>query len=384
MVIFFSINIKENIEELSGLMQKQKEEDKLMNSVIQGELTKEGKIIRDAINNGMFGFNPDVMFQNITQNYSMAKQIYGESLIRELIGEVDNPNVPEIKRKLKNVLRENIEKLKKEGFLSSEFEINDRGLRLAALSLYTDELDHLISKGLVGEKINKKHSHYGETENIRNYKRGDRYRDISLKKSIKNSIKRMHDSLEKEDLKIFKRESKGRIYIVYALDASGSMKGEKIEFCKKAGIALAYKAINEKDMVGLIIFGSGVEDIVYPTHDFMLLLNSIARIRAKKETNIADTILKAIEIFPSENVTKHLMLITDAMPTIGLEPEKETLNAVSKAAAVGITISMVGINIDERSRSLAESIIAIGNGRLYSLKTLENLDAVILEDYNSL
>lgn len=384
MVIFFSINIKENIEELSGLMQKQKEEDKLMNSVIQGELTKEGKIIRDAINNGMFSFNPDIMFQNITQNYSMAKQIYGESLIRELIGEVDNPNVPEIKRKLKNVLRENIEKLRKEGFLSSEFEINDLGLRLAALSLYTDELDHLISKGLVGEKINKKHSHYGETENIRAYKRGDRYRDISLKKSIKNAIKRMHCSLEKEDLKIFKRESRGRIYIVYALDASGSMKGEKIEFCKKAGIALAYKAINEKDMVGLIVFGSGVEDIVYPTHDFMLLLNSIARIRAKKETNIADTILKAIEIFPSENVTKHLMLITDAMPTIGLEPEKETLNAVSKAAAVGITISMVGINIDEKSRSLAESIIAIGNGRLYSLKTLENLDTVILEDYNSL
>ena len=33
------------------------------------------------------------------------------------------------------------------------------------------------------------------------------------------------------------------------------MKGPKIGACKRAGIALAYKAIEEKDKVGLIVFG---------------------------------------------------------------------------------------------------------------------------------
>lgn len=380
-VILFSIEKKESIEELSGLMKKQKEENKLMNSVLEGKNAKEGKIIREAVNRGIFSFNPDILFQNITQNYSIAKQIYGETLLRELIGEVDNPNIPEVKRKLNKIIRETIEKLKDKGFLSKEMEITDLGMKLAALSLYTEELDHLISRGLIGERINKRQSHYGEKENIRNFKQGDRYKDIALKKSIKTAIRRMHGEIEENDLKIFKRESRGQIYIIYAIDASGSMKGEKIDFCKKAGIALAYKAISEKDKVGLLVFGSDIEDIIHPTSDFMLLLESIAKIRAKKETDIASTILKSVEIFPSENVTKHLVLITDAVPTAGKEPEKETLDAVSKAAAANITLSVVGINLAEKAKKLAEQITAIGRGRLYTLKTFDNLDSIILEDY---
>lgn len=383
-VILFSIEKKDSIEELSGLMKKQKEENKLMSSVLEGKNAKEGKIIREAVNRGIFSFNPDILFQNITQNYSIAKKIYGESLLRELIGEVDNPNIPEVKRKLNKLIRENIEKLKDKGFLSKEMEITDLGMKLAALSLYREELDHLISKGLIGERINKRQSHYGESENIRNFKQGDRYKDIALKKSIKTAIRRMHSEIEKNDLQIFKRESRGQIYIIYAMDASGSMKGEKIDYCKKAGIALAYKAISEKDKVGLLVFGSDIEDVIHPTSDFMLLLESIAKIRAKKETDIANTILKSVEIFPSENVTKHLVLITDAVPTTGKEPEKETLDAVSKAAAANITLSVVGINLAEKAKKLAEQITAIGKGRLYTLKTLDNLDTVILEDYYSL
>lgn len=384
MVIFFSLDEKKYIEELSGLMKRQSEEDKLMNSVLEGNNKKEGKVIRNAINQGIFSFNPDMMFQNITQNYSLAKNIYGDTLLRELVGEVDNPNIPEVKRKLKSTIKKSIDSLKEKGFLSSEFEINEKGLKLAALSLYTEELNHLISKGLIGERVNKKLSHYGEAEDFRSFKKGDRYRDISLKRSVKNAIRKGHFEINKDDLSVIKRDSRGQICLIYALDASGSMKGDKIDSCKKAGIALAYKAINEKDKVGLLVFGSGIEDVVHPTHDFMLLLNSISRIRAKKETNIGDTILKSIEIFPNEDLTKHLILITDAVPTFGESPEKETLDAANKASAAGITMSIIGINLDENAKKLAEHIVAIGNGRLYAVKNLDNLDTVMLEEYNTI
>jgi Ca-activated chloride channel family protein len=171
---------------------------------------------------------------------------------------------------------------------------------------------------------------------------------------------------------------------VYGLDASGSMKGNKIDMCKKAGVALAFKAIEERDEVGLLVFGSKVEDIVHPTHDFMMLLNKIVRIRAKQETNIASTIMKAIEMFPNDDSTKHLILITDAMPTKGEDPEKETLNAVENACSCGITISMIGINLDKKGKVLAEKISQVGNGRLQIVKNLEDLDMVVLQDYYSL
>jgi Mg-chelatase subunit ChlD len=238
-----------------------------------------------------------------------------------------------------------------------------------------------VPKGIIGEKISKKAFIYGEKENSRLYKKGDRYRDIALKKSIKLAIRRAHMHFDDKDLQVYEKQSKGQTYIVYALDASGSMKGKKIDACKRAGIALAYKALNEKDKVGLIVFGSEVREVIEPTSDFTRLLKEITRIRASKETDIVGTFQKAIGLFPSDNITKHLILITDALPTKGNEPEKSTLEEASIARSKGITISLVGINLDEKGKKLAEKIVELGEGRLYVVRNLENVDKIVLEDY---
>ena len=181
----------------------------------------------------------------------------------------------------------------------------------------------------------------------------------------------------------YKRKSKGQVYIVYAIDASGSMKGEKIKQCKKAGIALSYKAIEEKDKVGLIVFGKEVKEKIEPTQDFPLLIKTVANIRASNETDIASTISDAIELFPNKNVTKHLILLSDALPTKGKKPEQSTLEAVSKARASNITISFIGIKLDEKGEKLAKKIEEFGGGRLYKVTDIEDIDKLVLEDYFS-
>ncbi|MBI2663473.1 VWA domain-containing protein [Candidatus Woesearchaeota archaeon] len=381
--MIYRSKIKGSIEEKEGKLKKQDKEDKLLSSVLEGKKTEDGKLLRNAINNSLFSFNPDMMFQQIVKNYSSAKQIYGDSFVREIADEKD-VGFPEVQRNIKKKIMDKFESLKDENILNKNLEITEKGLNLAALSLYTEEIDNMISKGLIGEKFNKEISHYGAKEEIKEFRKGDRYRDIALRKSIKTAIKRSHNELDKKDLKTFERKSKGKINIVYALDASGSMKGQKIDMCKKAGVALAFRAINEKDQVGLLVFGSKVEDIVYPTHDFMMLVDRIANIRAKQETNIASTIMKAIEIFPNDESTKHLILITDAMPTKGKNPEEETLNAVENAISCGITISVIGVNLDKKGEPLAEKISQVGNGKLQIVKNLDDLDTVVLQDYYGL
>ena len=387
-----NLNIKEfsKAEELSGKLAFQQLEDKLMHSVLDNDkkIIDSGKLISDAINNGMSSFSPDLMFEQLVKNYTLAKQIYGESIIRLVSGyEPDyvkkNIGIPEFQRELKEKIQQKIQQLKDEDFLQKDNTISEKGIELASLILYFEELDKIIPKGIVGEKISKHASVYGEKENARLYKKGDRYRDISLKKSIKLAIRRGHNNFENKDLQVFEKQSKGQTYIIYALDASGSMKGKKIEACKKAGIALAYKAINEKDKVGLIVFGSEVREIIEPTLDFTRLLKEITRIRASKETDLVSTLQKAIEIFPSEEITKHLILITDALPTKGDEPEKSTLEEVSNAKSKGITISLIGINLDSKGKQLAEKIVELGEGRLYVVRNLENVDKIVLEDYYS-
>ena len=377
-------------EELSGKLAFQQLEDKLMHSVLENDkkVIDSGKLISDAINQGMSSFSPDLMFEQLVKNYTLAKQIYGESIIRLVSGyEPDyvkkNAGIPEFQKELKEKIQQKIEELKEEGFLSKDNSVSEKGIELASLVLYFEELDKIVPKGIIGQKTSKRAFIYGEKENSRLYKKGDRYRDIALKKSVKLAIRRGHDYFGEKDLQVYEKQGKGQTFIVYALDASGSMKGKKIEACKKAGIALAYKAINEKDKVGLIVFGAEIKEAIEPTSDFTFLLREITRIRASKETDIVSTIRKAIEIFPSESITKHLILITDALPTKGDEPEKSTLEEASIARSKGITISLVGINLDEKGKKLAEKIVELGEGRLYTIRNSENIDKAVLEDYYS-
>ena len=345
-------------------------------------------LLDSVINQGLFAFNPDMMFERLVKDYTNAEKLYGESMLRLATGYDNNAlrkniKFPEFQRELKNKMKKKLQDMKDEGLLDDEGNIEEKGVELASLTLYMQELDDLRAKGL-GEKKTKKPMVYGEKGNTRNYRKHDRYQDIALKETIKNAIRRGHTQIETEDLKVFEKDSKGKIYIIYALDASGSMKGNKISLCKKAGIALAYKAIDEQDKVGLIVFGTEIKEQVQPTSNFSLFLKAITQIRAQKQTDIALTIERAIEMFPRENVTKHLVLITDAAPTVGDDPNKNTLNLVERAAALGITISVIGIQIEKEGTELAKKIVEIGNGRLYIIKELENLDRIVLEDYYSL
>jgi len=375
-----------DIDGLSGKLSKTFDK-KLMNSVLGNDkkTIEDGKLIRDSINRGI-SFNPSLIFEQIVKNYSMAKKIYGESIIKNITDYnpdyiKKNIKIPEFQRELKEKIIKNVERLNEKELIDNNGCLEEKGLELASLILYTEELDNLVPKGILGKKIHKKSFIYGDKQDIKHYKKQDRYRDIAIEKSVKLAIRRGHKKLCKADLKTFQRKSKGQICIVYGLDASGSMKGIKLDKCKKAGIALAYKAIEEKDKVGLIVFGSEIKEEIAPTEDFTKLLKSITSIKASKETDIALTIKKSIELFPNKEITKHLILLTDALPTKGEEPEKETLEAVSVAKSNGITISLVGIKLDKNGKQLAEKITELGEGKLYAVKDTEDIDKIVVEDY---
>jgi len=380
------IEAETTIREIKGSLKRQTEEDKLMHSVMQAEDTKEkGKLIKDAINQGLSSFMSDMIFEHLVKNYSLAKQIYGDTIIKLLSGYNPsyvkrNINIPEFRKELKKNINEKIDQLKAEEILDKDGMINDKGVELAALNLYTEELDKLKAKGLLGERIHKKTSHYGDKEEVTEYKKS-RYRDIAIRRTVKSAVKRNHSTIQAEDLKIFQKQSRGHIEILYGLDASGSMRGKKIDMCKRAGVALAFNAIQKKDKVGLIVFGTEVKQIIQPTYDFMMLVREITKVRASRQTNITETIKKSIEVFTNNDASKHLILITDAMPTIGKEPEKEVLEAVSTARNQGIIVDIVGINLDKKAETFAKNVVSISNGKLLICRELENLDSLILQDY---
>lgn len=377
-------------EQFESKGDSEKGELALQNAILDGkkETIQEGKLLNEAMSQGIGAFSPDTLFEQLVKSYSTAVQIYGPSLLRLVTGYDPayiqrNAKIPEFQIELKKRISEHIEQLKEAGFLDEEGNISEKGVEFASLTLYHEELDSLIPKGLFGEKVHQKESISGEKENTKKHGKYDRYRDIAIRKSIHLAMQRGHPSLARGDLKTFVRKSKGRITIIYAIDASASMKGKKLEQCKRAGIALAYKAIQEKDKVGLLVFGDEISESIPPTDDFKHLAMAITRCRAKRQTDIGKTLKAAIDLFPHWNGTKHLIILTDALPTAGKDPVKETLQAASVASSNGITISLIGLGLNEEGKKLAEQIVQIGNGRLSVIKETDRLDVIVLEDYYS-
>jgi len=381
----------EETEELQGRLDRNPADDKLMHSVMENDAEEidKGKMLESAFNQGIGSFMPDAMFEQLVNNFSVAKNLYGEKILREAFGYdpnyiEKNLQIPEFQRELKRRVKDKMASMRKEGLLDKEGDITDKGLELASLVSYITELDNILPKGVRGERVHKKHFIYGDNDETKPYSKGDRYRDIEMKKSIKTAIRRGHDKLEFIDLKVNEKQAKGQCYLVYAIDSSGSMRGDKIGTCKRAGISLAFNAIQNRDKVGMIVFGDEVKEVVEPTDDFMSLLRALVQIKASKETNMVDTVQRSIEVFPKGNVTKHLILLTDAIPTVGKNPEYETLEACGQAASNGITISVVGINLDEKGKKLARQMADIGQGRVYLVRDLQEINKIVLEDYHHL
>ncbi|MBI4449416.1 VWA domain-containing protein [Candidatus Woesearchaeota archaeon] len=362
-----------------------------MKSVLQNDKQKidHGKLLAEMLNQGIKSFTPDMMFSQIVKNYQMAEQVYGESMLRLLSGYDPsylkrNINIPEFQRELAAAIEHNVKALRDEGLMDGHGGITERGENLAAFLMYVEELDHLTPKGAFGERLHKKTAHYGDRGEVRVFRKGDRYKDVDVPASIHTALRRGHTTVHVNDLKTSDRQSKGKICVIYGLDASGSMKGTKLELAKKAGIALAHKAISNRDSVGLIVFGSEVKEALAPTRDIKTLLREIALVQASRQTDFAAMIEKATELFPGENATKHLVLLTDALPTMGKKPEEEALQHIATAAAAGITTSLIGINLDSKGRELAQQMVDIGRGRLFAVKGSQAIDRLIIEDYEAL
>jgi len=379
------------IDELSGKLNSDPEEKRLMKSVLEDDdqAIDNAHLILEAVNQGIGALTPELMLEQIVKNYRASGNISGETIIKALTGYEPeqferNINIPEFRQEVRERINEKLRQLRRQKLVDSEGRPTERAAKLAALVLLTEELDALKAKGY-GERHAKRPTALGEKEETKPYA-GEPYRDIAVRRSVRKAARRGHAEVSIEDVESHERTAKGRNTIIYALDASGSMKGRKLEHCKKAGIALAYEAIDEGDSVGVVVFGKEVRAEVRPTRDFHQLISERAKIRALEQTDIASTARKAAEMMEKEGgeTRKHLILITDMMPTAGEEPERETLEAVSGIAAQGVTVTVIGISPDEQGRKLAGKIAEIGKGRFLIAKGTEDIDVLVLEDYRSM
>ena len=73
----------EHIEELSGKLGFSGMDDKLMHSILENdkEVIEDGKLILEAINQGISSFTADNLMEQFVKDFKIAKNIYGNTTV---------------------------------------------------------------------------------------------------------------------------------------------------------------------------------------------------------------------------------------------------------------------------------------------------------------
>lgn len=149
--------------------------------------------------------------------------------------------------------------------------------------------------------------------------------------------------------------------IVFVIDRSGSMSGEKIEMAKEAAKA-SLELLSERDYTGVVAFDNEAfwAADMQSASDRGGIAQKISAIQEGGGTNLApgmELALQALRSSPAK--IKHAILLTDGVSTPGPFYELATQMAAEK-----ITVSTVAVG-DDADAQLLQQIAGWGNGRFY-------------------
>ncbi|MDO8473788.1 MAG: VWA domain-containing protein [Dehalococcoidia bacterium] len=226
----------------------------------------------------------------------------------------------------------------------------------------------------------------GREVGVRHFRFGDKYKDVTIKDSIREAIRNHRNQVTKDDIMVVTRDVRTSMDVVLVVDLSGTMRQlEKLWHAKECCIALSLAASQFKDRVGVVSFSNLADVVVDITANPYRLTRKVIDLELHPNafTNIGYGILKGVKLFSYHRrgkASQHMIVISDGDATAPHpSPKKYALRQATKAAKKGITISTICINEESADAELMRRIARIGKGRIYYIGE-EALTTAILEE----
>ena len=289
-----------------------------------------------------------------------------------------------------DALGETIRTLEKKGILEygkDGWGLSRRGITFLleglAPKLFVDKYSYGYGKHGTGKKSNIGE---GKIVGTRHFHFGDRYRDISLRDTIREAIRNRHEELTREDIKVVTKNIRTKMNIVLLIDLSGTMRQlQKLWYAKQSAIALTLAASYYWDHVGIISFSNLAEVVIGLSSNIYEITKRTLDLELHENafTNIGFAIAKACSLlarYPKGKAKQHIIVVSDGDATAPHpSPEKYTLSQAAVASRRSITISSVCIAQQSSNPDLMRKIAKIGKGRTYFVGA-EELPSAILQE----
>lgn len=134
--------------------------------------------------------------------------------------------------------------------------------------------------------------------------------------------------------------------VIFVLDVSGSMEGEKLRQAK-AALEFVLKRLNPEDRFNVIAFSTGVRRFapsLRPASDRDEALEFTRKLRAGGSTNIYHALLEALS--DVEERPTYLLFLTDGLPTVGVTDVERIVREVGREVPENVRLFTFGVGDD--------------------------------------
>jgi Ca-activated chloride channel homolog len=176
--------------------------------------------------------------------------------------------------------------------------------------------------------------------------------------------------------------------IALVLDRSGSMMGDKLEYCKKAA-QFVVDNLDPNDRVSVVVYESGVKVLVPSTKagNKEQLKRMIAGINVAGGTCMSCGMLSGYDevkkYFEQQHVNR-VLLLTDGLANAGISDRKSLDSVADKWATTDkITLSTFGVGADFDEKMLTE-LAEYGIGNYYFIDKPENIPPIFSKEMKGL
>ncbi|MBI5876062.1 MAG: VWA domain-containing protein [Chloroflexi bacterium] len=165
--------------------------------------------------------------------------------------------------------------------------------------------------------------------------------------------------------------------VIYVLDVSGSMQGNKIDQAKQA-MQYVIGQLNPADRFNIITFSTGVTRYatsLRPASDIKSALAFVSAVRAEGSTDINQALLEALTMVDGERPAI-IIFMTDGMPTTGVTDPNRILSSALQTAKRNVRLFTFGVGYDVNT-VLLDSLSQGLRGASAYIKPQENINEVV-------
>lgn len=175
--------------------------------------------------------------------------------------------------------------------------------------------------------------------------------------------------------------------MIYVLDRSGSMNGEKI---KQAREALKYlvRQLRPQDTFNIVVYDSNVEvfrpELQRADADTVkAALGFVEGIYAGGSTNIDGALQTSLKLLTAKPVPSYVLFFTDGLPTVGERNEQRIASNAKSINLVSARLFNFGVGYDVNSR-LLDRLSRDNRGQSIYVRPSEDIEASVSSLYNKI